>query len=137
MLFRGALFRKWRLRLGPGRAALVTSVLFGLMHANPPTSILFALSMSVLYTTTRTLWAPVAAHVINNLFTVGLANSGRFLPLAVLQAAADWPLQLASLVPGLLGTWWLVRFLRRGWHTLGDPVHGEPVSVAALGEPAR
>ena len=132
MLFRGALFRKWRLSLGPGKAALVTSVLFGLMHVDLPSSVLFALSMAVLYTTTRTLWAPLVAHVINNLFSVALSHSVHLLPLAVLQAATDWPLQLASLVPGLLGTWWLVCFLRRGWHTLGDPVHGEPAAVAAL-----
>jgi hypothetical protein len=79
----------------------------------------------------------VVAHIVNNLFGVTLVNFVHLLPLAVLQAAADWRLQLASLVPGLLGTWWLARFLRRGWHTLGDPVHGERVSVPALGVPAR
>jgi membrane protease YdiL (CAAX protease family) len=137
VLFRGALFRKWRLFLGPGRAALVTSVVFGLAHASAPTAFLSALSLAVLYTTTRTIWAPVAAHMLNNLFSVALSYSAHLLPLAVLQAATDRPLQLASLVPGLLGTWWLVRFLRRGWHTLGDPVHGEPVTVGALAVPAR
>jgi membrane protease YdiL (CAAX protease family) len=136
MLFRGALFRKWRLHLGPAKAAVVTSVMFGLGHANAPSTALFALAMAVLYTTTRTLWAPVAAHVANNLFVVILSHSGRVLPLAVLEALADWPLQLASLVPGLAGTWWVVRFLRRGWHTLGDPVHGVPTSVAESITPA-
>jgi hypothetical protein len=103
-----------------------------LAHPSAPTAFLSALSLAVLYTTTRTIWAPVAAHLLNNLFAVTLSHSAHFLPLSVLQAAADWPLQLASVVPGLLGTWWLVRFLRRGWHTLGDPVHGERVSVPAL-----
>jgi membrane protease YdiL (CAAX protease family) len=126
MLFRGALFRKWRLKLGPGTAAVVTSVLFGLAHASAPTSALTALSLAVLYTTTRTIWAPVAAHVMNNLFAVGMAHSGRYLPLAVLEALSDWPLQLAAAVPAAFGTFWLVRFVRRGWRTLGDPVDGVP-----------
>jgi membrane protease YdiL (CAAX protease family) len=129
MLFRGALFRKWRLRLGPGKAAVLTSVLFGLVHASAPTAALSALSMVVLYTTTRTIWAPIAAHAMNNLFAVLLGHAGRLLPLAVLEWAADWRLQLAFVLPGLLGTSWLVRFLRRGWHTLGDPVHGCPVDA--------
>lgn len=124
MLFRGALFRKWRLRWGPGKAAVLTSVLFGLAHTNAPTAALSALSMAVLYTTTRTIWAPVTAHAMNNLFAIVLGHSAHLLPLAVLEAAADWRLQVGFLVPGLLGTIWLVRFLRRGWHTLGDPVHG-------------
>jgi membrane protease YdiL (CAAX protease family) len=124
MLFRGALFRKWRLRLGPGKAAVLTSVLFGLVHSSSPTAALSALSMAVLYTTTRTIWAPVAAHAINNLIAVTLGHSARLLPVGVLEAAADRRLQLAFLAAGLLGTLWLVRFLWRGWHTLGDPVHG-------------
>lgn len=131
MLFRGALFRKWRLLWGPGKAVLLTSVLFGLGHAVPITSGLNALALAVLYTTTRTLWAPVAAHIMNNLVTVTLFKALRLLPLALLEARTDWRLQLAAAVPALLGTWWLIRFVRRGWHTLGDPVHGEPASVPA------
>jgi membrane protease YdiL (CAAX protease family) len=128
LLFRGALFRKWRLTLGPGKAAVLTSVLFGLAHSSAPTSALTALSLAVLYTTTRTIWAPMAAHVMNNLFAVSMAHSGRFLPLAVLEALADWPLQLAAVVPAAFGAFWLVRFVRRGWHTLGDPVDGVPAA---------
>ncbi|HKO93251.1 MAG TPA: CPBP family intramembrane glutamic endopeptidase [Polyangiaceae bacterium] len=135
MLFRGALFRKWRLRFGPGKAAVLTSVLFGLAHENAPSSALFGLAMAVLYTTTRTLWAPVVAHVVHNLFGVALVNSVHLLPSTLFQAAGSWPAQLAFLVPGLLGAWWLVRFLRREWHTLGDPVHGEPAPLAASALP--
>ena len=105
MLFRGALFRKWRLRLGPGKAALLSSVLFGLGHAVPITSGSNALALAVLYTTTRTLWAPVVAHVMNNLVTVALANCPHVLPPALLlEAVTDWRLQWASAVPALLGT---------------------------------
>lgn len=131
MLIRGALFRKWRLRLGPGKAALLTSVLFGLAHPSAPTAFLAALSLAVLYTTTRTLWAPVAAHAMNNFCSVALGHSVHLLPRPVLEAAADWRLQVASLVAGLLGTLWLARFLRRGWHTLGDPVHGARLDSGA------
>jgi membrane protease YdiL (CAAX protease family) len=132
MVFRGALFRKWRLLWGAGKAAVLTSLLFGLGHVNPITSGLHALAWAVLYTNTRTLWAPIVAHAMNNLLAVTLAGCLRLLPPALLrEAVTDWRLQLASAVPALLGTWWLVRFVCRGWHTLGDPVHGEPASVPA------
>jgi membrane protease YdiL (CAAX protease family) len=124
LLFRGALFRKWRLSWGARNAALVTSVLFGFMHSQPVTSSLFALSMAVLYTTTRTIWAPVAAHMLNNLLAIALLSAIPVIPTALLVAAADVRVQLAALVPGIAGAFWLVRFLRRNWHTLGDPVDG-------------
>jgi membrane protease YdiL (CAAX protease family) len=133
LLFRGALFRKWRLSWGARNAALVSSVLFGFLHAQPITSMVFALAMVVLYTTTRTIWAPVAAHAMNNTLAVALTGAGPLLPTALLAAAADWRMQLAALVPALLGTLWLARFLGRNWHTLGAPLDGvvPPSAVAS------
>ncbi|MET0411840.1 MAG: CPBP family intramembrane glutamic endopeptidase [Polyangiaceae bacterium] len=127
LLFRGALFRKWRLgRLGPTKAALLSSALFSLLHSDAPKQILSALSATVLYTTTRTIWAPVVTHMLNNLFVVAFAYSAKLWPAALLGAVTDWRVQLAALVPALAGTLWLVRFLYRGWHTLGAPVDGVP-----------
>jgi membrane protease YdiL (CAAX protease family) len=124
LFFRGALFRKWRLRWGAGKIALATSVLFALGHSRFVTTCLFALALAVLYTTTRTIWAPVIAHMLNNLFPAALTIALPLIPREALAAAADWPLQLAALVPGLAGAFWLVRFIRRGWHTLSHPVDG-------------
>lgn len=137
MLFRASLFRKWRLRLGPTPAVLLTSVMFALLHVSAPTSGLFAIAMTVLYTTTGTVWAPIAAHVMNNLFFVTLAHSTRLLPLSVLQALGDPRLHIAVLLPALLGTAWLVRFLHRGWHTLGAPVDGVKEEDSASTAPSE
>jgi membrane protease YdiL (CAAX protease family) len=124
LFFRGSLFRKWRLRWGGGKAALATSVLFALLHSSSITSGLFGLAMVMLYTTTRTIWTPVVAHLLNNLFPVVMTVARPVIPDQVLAAAAGWPFQLAALVPGLAGTFWLLRFIRRSWHTLSDPVDG-------------
>jgi membrane protease YdiL (CAAX protease family) len=124
LFFRGSLFRKWRLRWGGGKAALATSVLFGLLHSTPITTSLFGLALVMLYTTTRTIWAPVVAHMLNNLFPVVLTLAGPLLPYELLAAAATQPVQLAALVPALAGTFWLVRFIWRSRHTLADPVDG-------------
>jgi membrane protease YdiL (CAAX protease family) len=128
MLFRGALFRKWRMRVGPGKAALITSVLFGLGHPNSLTPFISGLALAVLYTSTRTIWAPIAAHALNNALSMTLPRSIELVPPHWLDVVVEWRLQYIAFVPGVLGTWWLVRFLRRGWHTLGDPVDGVLVS---------
>jgi membrane protease YdiL (CAAX protease family) len=131
LVFRGSMFRKWRIRWGAGKAALATSVLFGLGHEYAITSGVFALALVTLYTTTRTVWAPVVAHMLNNLFPVVLSLAGPLLPLELLAAAGTRPVQLAALVPALAGAFWLVRFIRRGWHTVSDPVDGVTAAPGA------
>lgn len=130
MLFRGTLFRKWRLRWGPGRTALLVSVVFALGHASAPSVFLSALASTVLYTTTGTIWAPIAAHALKNGIPLLVVHTVDFLPPSLLEATQDWRVRLAAMVPGLLGAWWLIQFVRRGWSSLGAPVDG--VQLAAV-----
>jgi membrane protease YdiL (CAAX protease family) len=137
MLFRGFLFRRWRPRWGPSRWALVTSAVFALGHPNVPAVFLHALAATVLYTTTRTIVAPIVAHVLNNLIVLLVLHAVGFLPPILLEATMDGRWHVAAAVPAVLGTWWLIRFVRQGWHTLGDPVHGVLIAPVEIGIPAR
>lgn len=65
-IFRGVLFRKWRQSWGPVSAWIVSSFVFGILHQNVIGSSIFGLAMGLLYVYTRTLWAPIVCHVINN-----------------------------------------------------------------------
>lgn len=124
MLFRGALFRKWRLHWRPGKVAVAMSGVFALGHSNAPSVFLFALSLTVLYTTTRTIWAPVTAHVLNNLLPLLAANTLHLVPADVLEAVVDWRWAPVAAVPALFATGWLIRFVSQGWGSLADPVDG-------------
>lgn len=136
LLFRGALFRKWRLKLGPGKAAILTSALFGLAHTHAHIAGVVALSMAVLYTTTRTIWAPIIAHSMGNLSIVVVSQSPRLLPPWAWEAVTSWPARVVLLIVGLMGSIVLFSFLRRGWHTLGDPVDGVVDERARVAPPA-
>jgi membrane protease YdiL (CAAX protease family) len=71
LVFRGILFRRLLRRTHPGVAALISSLLFGALHADPVGSGLFGLALVALYTQSRSLWVPLAAHALNNaLFTL-------------------------------------------------------------------
>ena len=65
--FRGFLLHRWRLKWGAGRAVVLSSILFGLLHVDFLGAIFFGVVMSSLYVQTRTLWVPVFCHAANNL----------------------------------------------------------------------
>lgn len=71
LVFRGVLFRKWRRTLGPVKGLLLSSALFGVIHGGTMLPVAVAgLSSALLYTSTRALWAPIIAHILNNSFSV-------------------------------------------------------------------
>jgi hypothetical protein len=101
------LFRKWRLRFGPGKALLL------------------------LYTWAGTLCAPLLLHMANNALGIALGEWG---PLRV---NVDTWWKLASFVPVLLigGALWL-RFLLQSWHTLSDPLPPDSLQPAPVPLPS-
>ena len=68
LIFRGTLFRSCRVRFGPVKAALLSSALFALGHIDRDSMAIFvsALTYVLAYTRTRSLWAPIVLHAINN-----------------------------------------------------------------------
>ncbi|NJL48282.1 MAG: CPBP family intramembrane metalloprotease [Leptolyngbyaceae cyanobacterium SM2_5_2] len=58
-IFRGVLLHRWGVKWGIRRAILMTSVLFGLLHANLVGLFVFGVVMSLLYLSTARCWCPL------------------------------------------------------------------------------
>jgi hypothetical protein len=108
-LFRGFIFtalRNWR---GVLPAALITGLLFGLVHAGsapavdlvPLAALGFALCL--LYRATGSLYPCVAAHCINNSIAFGSLEEWGLWQVAVLMVAALAVLAIAAIVLTRLG----------------------------------
>lgn len=73
LAFRGYLYPVCKKLTGPVFACIITSLLFGIVHMNLvvflPLS-LFGALLVILYERTKSIWAPIAAHMIFNLSTV-------------------------------------------------------------------
>lgn len=118
LLFRGILFRALRPRLGGAWAAVLSSALFALLHVNPVGAMLFGFANVLLYTRTRSLWACMAAHALNNLIVVGMeqAEQRRAVVIWLSQhPEITLPVMLACAV-------WLRWFMGQNWRTLADPL---------------
>lgn len=107
LLFRGILFRRLLRRMGALPAALVSSVLFGALHADHVGATLLALALMVLYAETGSLWASIAAHALSNLAVI-LVEWTRVIPDSAL--SSPW---LAACVV-VLCVPWLAWALQRG-----------------------
>ena len=104
-LFRGVLLQRWSLKWGVARALLVSSVLFGVLHADILGHTVFGVIMGLLYVRTRGLWIPMACHALTN----AIAVAGQALPwdakdkaTTVAEFRHDWyigALALAIAVP--------------------------------------
>jgi membrane protease YdiL (CAAX protease family) len=70
LLFRGVLLQRWSLKWGVGRAMLVSSILFGVLHADILGHTIFGVIMGLLYVRTRGLWIPIACHALTNTIAV-------------------------------------------------------------------
>lgn len=67
ILFRGLIFQRWASAWDrPFGALLVTSLLFAVLHGTLLTPFVFAVAATLLYIQTRSLWTPIAMHVIQN-----------------------------------------------------------------------
>jgi hypothetical protein len=91
LLFRGLIGRGLVARYGVVFGIAVTSVLFGVMHLNPAQSIgtiPLGIAMHFVYLTTRSFWAPMTLHFLNNAFSVAMAKFGEASD--VKELAADY-----------------------------------------------
>lgn len=132
LVFRGVLFRKWRRTLGPVKGLLLSSALFGVLHGGTMLPLAISgLSFALLYTSTRTLWAPILAHILNNSFSVAAVLVSRALGVRSLELNLT-PAQVAVLLfaslAGLLAFGW------RSASTLSAPL--PPLRTTPLTAPA-
>lgn len=66
LLFRKLLLERWIRRMGTTKAILAQAALFGVFHLLFVGAFVFGLFAALLYLRTRTIWVPVAFHVLNN-----------------------------------------------------------------------
>ncbi len=79
LFFRGHLFRWSRQQCGAAYAYIASSVLFAMVHFNPPglpAYIFLAVLMAWSYQRYRTLLVPIAAHATNNAIAIALLIAG-------------------------------------------------------------
>ncbi|WP_341526275.1 type II CAAX endopeptidase family protein [Nostoc sp. UHCC 0302] len=116
-IFRGIILQSWAAKWGVRSALVVSSLLFGILHANILGLSLFGLIMGVLYIKTRTLIVPIACHALNNLtaVTMGLlSNDSNTTSVAesLEQLRSSWGLGVLLM---LISLPLLVRFLFQNW----------------------
>lgn len=100
LLFRGYIGRGLVGRYGVVVGVLLTSLLFGLMHVDPPHVVATAVmgaGLHFIYLTTRSLWLPMLVHFLNNSLGVLFAIHAETLP-AWLQELDQGTPQMTGLV---------------------------------------
>lgn len=125
VIFRGVMFRKWRLTMGAGKAALLSSAIFAVLHADVIGAFVFALIMVVVYSKSGTLWIPILCHAIHNLIAIVgeavviLSLDGDPLGSAeeLIAFARDHWLTVAPIL--VISGLWSAGFVRRGWRRFG------------------
>ena len=128
ILFRGILLHRWAARWGSTTGVVVSSALFAILHIEFIGHFVFGVTMAMLYVRTRSLWAPIAAHVLNNSLVMALmlpdalAGKPEVRP-TIDQFRDEWQTGLAALLLGAAGMYWFWREFRpRGAWTLPYPV---------------
>lgn len=140
-LFRGVLHHRFARRFGAGRAQLLTSALFAVLHMNPFGVFALGMMLQALYRRSRSLTTCILAHALNNAVPLTLLLWGRdaATPSAEVKAselqriANAWPawvLMSVALIALLL--WhlrgrWPARNERTPWAIAADS--GEPTSA--------
>ena len=122
-IFRGVILQRWATKWGIRTALIVSSVLFGILHANFLGLSMFGFVMGVLYIKTRTLIVPIACHGLNNLLalTAGFFSNQpqTTSSLANLeQLRSGWWVGVLLMLISLPG---LIRFLSRNWPRQNAP----------------
>ncbi|MGH8222401.1 MAG: lysostaphin resistance A-like protein [Woeseiaceae bacterium] len=124
MLFRGLFLRSFLRNHAPGRAILLSALIFGLTHLNVYQFVvasIMGLLLGWLYYVTRSLWPSILTHAINNagsLLYVQLYphSLDYFTPGSV--PAHSLPLLVAAILAFVLGLRWVMRAAPR---VLNDP----------------
>lgn len=140
LIFRGLLGRGLIARRGWLSGVLICSVMFGIVHLHPShvaAVIPLGVALHFLYITTRSLWAPVLLHLMNNTWAAvaaKLAADGTITPEQVDRPVSPLMLLLAALTAwSLMTVLWRsrIRYLQPdggdwspGYRTLEAPAPG-------------
>ena len=116
-LFRGIILQRWATKWNIQVALLLSSLFFGILHANFVGLSMFGLVMGVLYIKTRTLVVPIICHALNNLLAMGVSllpnkpvTANSLNSLELLRSHLSFGLVLIAISLPLL-----INFLWRNW----------------------
>lgn len=70
VLFRGILLHRFATKWSPVTAIVVSSLIFGALHADILGHAIFGVVLSLVYVRTGSLWLPIAIHMLNNALAV-------------------------------------------------------------------
>ncbi len=120
-VFRGVLLHRWAAKWGVQPAIVLSSLVFGLLHANIVGLTIFGAIVALVYLKTGSLWVAIACHACNNALAVTFSLlSGSNAPASpeqmLEQFASDWLLGFVCLV---LSAPWLAFFIARNWPPKG------------------
>lgn len=119
-IFRGFILQRWGVKWNLPFALIVSSVGFGLLHLNPIGLSVFGLVMGLLYIKTRSLFVPVAAHMLNNIIaTVMTYLPTESEPTTIEKLHANLPLGILLLA---ISAPWLVRFIAKNFPRRDAPI---------------
>jgi membrane protease YdiL (CAAX protease family) len=122
-IFRGILLHRWAVKWGLRPAIVLTSVLFGLLHANLVGLFGFGVVMALLYLSTRSLLVPMAAHALNNAIAFGvdwlLARPAASVVDPLAEFRASWWLGLLCL---LVSSPLVLRYVAYHWPSPQAPL---------------
>ncbi|TVP69817.1 MAG: CPBP family intramembrane metalloprotease [Leptolyngbya sp. LCM1.Bin17] len=124
-IFRGVLLHRWGTKWGVGPAIFLTSVLFGLLHANVIGLFVFGVVTALLYLSTRSLIVPIVAHAINNAIASGVElltalTTPEDLAINTLaEFRASWWLGVLCL---LVSAPWVLRYVVYHWPQPNAPL---------------
>ncbi|MFP4367914.1 MAG: CPBP family intramembrane glutamic endopeptidase [Bacteroidales bacterium] len=108
-LFRGILLSSWTVKWGPARAIILTSFIFGMLHADPVGAFFVGIVLALIYLKTGSLLLVIFIHMLNNglavFFMFGFPNLMEFetpddvresfwyiMVLMILSAVVIWPM---------------------------------------------
>lgn len=117
LIFRGLIGRGLVARWGFVWGVALTSILFGVMHGNPGQAIAvipLGAAMHYAYLTTRSFWAPVTLHMLNNGFAAIIQKFGNDMPLGPFaESSAVVPLHVltasAAMITAIVILLWQTR----------------------------
>ncbi|HFU6606303.1 MULTISPECIES: CPBP family intramembrane glutamic endopeptidase [Bacillus cereus group] len=72
-VFRGFLLQRFAAKWGTSIAIIVVAILFALLHVDFLGAVVFSIVLSIVYIRTNSLLMPIAIHMLNNAFVIGLS----------------------------------------------------------------
>lgn len=128
LLFRGLIGRGLVSRYGVVFGVLLTSTLFGIVHMVPAQAVAvipMGIAMHYVYLTTRSFWAPVMLHFLNNAWAALMLKYPDSIPFAAVMNASAFPPELlaasAAVVITVLLLLWQTRVGDQSPEMASDP----------------